>query len=405
MHSAPLPSPGALAAPVSRAQTRWTEFALALGGFAIGTSEFSIMGLLPDVAREVHVSVPQAGHLISAYALGVMIGAPVLAVACARLPRHRALLAFLAAITLGNLASALAPTYESLLVLRFLSGLPHGTFFGVAALVVAQFAGPEARARAVGRLMLGLTIACVVGSPLATGLGQYASWRTAYLLIGGLAALSWGLTLVSIPRLRADADASPWRELGALGRVQVWLTLGVGSVGFGGLFAVYTYITPTLTELAGLRLALVPLVLSGVGLGMVVGNLVGATFADRSLPKTIVAALLWNVLTLGAFTLAAHHAGAAAVCAFAIGMGFALVPGLQTRLMDVAADAQTLAASLNHSAFNLANALGAWFGGLAISAGWGWNATGGVGAAMAIAGLLLFGGAVGLERRAARPRP
>ncbi len=402
MHSAPLTSLGTLAAPVSRTQARWTEFALALGGFAIGTSEFSIMGLLPDVAREVHVSVPQAGHLISAYALGVMVGAPVLAVVCARLPRHRVLLGLLAALTHGNLASALAPSYESLWLLRFLSGLPHGTFFGVAALVVADFAGPEARARAVGRLMLGLTIACVVGSPLATGLGQVASWRTAYLLIGGLSACAWLLTLLHIPRTRALEGASPLRELGALRRVQVWLTLGVGSVGFGGLFAVYSYITPTLTELAGMRLALVPLVLAGVGLGMVVGNLVGAAFADRSLPRTIVAALLWNVVTLGAFWLTAHNPWLASLSAFAIGMGFALVPGLQTRLMDVAADAQTLAASLNHSAFNLANALGAWLGGLVIAAGLGWNATGWVGAAMAVAGLSLFGVSMALERRQPR---
>src|SRR6218665_254767 len=402
MHSAPLTSLGALSAPVSRPQARWTEFALALGGFAIGTSEFSIMGLLPDVAREVHVSVPQAGHLISAYALGVMVGAPVLAVVCARLPRHRVLLGLLAALALGNFASALAPSYESLWLLRFLSGLPHGTFFGVAALVVADFAGPEGRARAVGRLMLGLTIACVVGSPLATGLGQVASWRTAYLLIGGLAASAWLLTFLHIPRTRAIEGASPLRELGALRRVQVWLTLGVGSVGFGGLFAVYSYIPPTLTELAGMRLALVPLVLSGVGLGMVVGNLLGASFADRSLSKTIVAALLWNVVTLVSFWFTARNPWMASLSAFAIGMGFALVPGLQTRLMDVAADAQTLAASLNHSAFNLANALGAWFGGLVIAAGLGWNATGAVGAAMAVAGLALFGVSMGLERRRLR---
>jgi MFS transporter, DHA1 family, inner membrane transport protein len=199
--------------------------------------------------------------------------------------------------------------------------------------------------------------------------------------------------------MRAVEGASPLRELGARKRVQVWLTLGVGSVGFGGLFAVYTYITPTLTELSGLRLALVPLVLSGVGLGMVVGNLLGASFADRSLPRTIVAALLWNVITLASFWFTAHNSWMASLSAFAIGMGFALVPGLQTRLMDVAADAQTLAASLNHSAFNLANALGAWFGGWVIAAGWGWNATGAVGAAMAVAGLLLFGVATGLERR------
>ncbi|MDB4942830.1 MAG: permease [Labilithrix sp.] len=394
-----LPVPGTSGVPpVPRRQAAWTELALALGGFAIGTGEFSIMGLLPQVANELGVSIPQAGHLISSYALGVVIGAPVLAVLSARVPRHQLLLALMGMFALGNFASALAPSYGALLVLRFLTGVPHGTFFGVAALLVAEMAGRAGRARAVGRVMSGLTVACIVGSPLATSVGHLASWRTAYTAIGGIAAASFVLTLVHAPKTRAAEGASPLRELGALRRVQVWLTLGVGSIGFGGLFAVYTYLAPTMTELAGMRESMVPFVLAATGAGMFVGNLVGSHFADRALARTIVLSLLWNMAALAIYVHAARSAWAAPIATFAIGGGFALGPALQTRLMDVAADAQTLAASLNHSAFNLGNALGAWLGGLTISAGYGWSSTGWAGVGMALGGLVVFAVSYRIDR-------
>jgi DHA1 family inner membrane transport protein len=376
--------------------TPLTLLALSLASFAIGTGEFSVMGLLPQIARDLGVELVASRDIVSAYALGVVVGAPLLAVATARLARDRLIIAFLASIAAGNLASALAPGHGSLLVLRFLTALPHGAFFGVAALVAADLAGPDRRAQAVGRTMLGLTVAGIIGTPLAIVIGQLGGWRAAYVAIAAVSAIACALFAAVAPAMPAAASASPMRELGALRRPQVWLTLGIGSVGFGGLFAVYTFIAPTLTEHAGTSQATVPWVVALIGAGMVVGNLVGGRLADRALPATVAGALAWNAVVLVGFALCAHVAVLAAVLAFALGCGFALVPAVQTRLMDVAGDAQTLAASLNHSAFNVANALGAWLGGLAVARA-GWSATGWVGAGMAVVGAALFATSIVVE--------
>ena len=365
-------------------------FSLGVGGFAIGTGEFVIMGLLPEVARDIGVSIPQAGHVISAYALGVVLGAPVLAVLTAGMGRRALLVALMAVFAAGTFASAAAPGYVSLNLLRFVAGLPHGTYFGVAALVAAALAPPGRRAHAVGLVMLGLTGATLVGVPLAAALGQLFGWRSAFVLVGVIALLAMVLVHRNVPALAADAGASPWRELGALARPQVWLTLGIAAIGFGGMFAVFSYIKPTLLEVSGMPLAWVPAVLALFGLGMVVGNLVGARLADRSLMRTICAMLAWAALVLALFTLTAHHPVLAALNVFLIGTTVAIGPALQVRLMDVAGDAQTLAAALNHSAFNVANALGAWLGGVAISAGLGWTSTGWVGALLALGGMAIF---------------
>ncbi|HVR53369.1 MAG TPA: MFS transporter [Pseudorhodoferax sp.] len=365
-------------------------FSLGVGGFAIGTGEFVIMGLLPEVARDIGVSIPQAGHVISAYALGVVLGAPVLAVLSANMGRRALLMALMAVFAAGNFASAAAPGYWSLNLLRFAAGLPHGTYFGVAALVAAALAPPGRRAQAVGLVMLGLTGATLVGVPLAAALGQLFGWRSAFVLVGVIALLAMVLVHRNVPPLAADAGASPWRELGALARPQVWLTLGIAAIGFGGMFSVFSYIKPTLLEVSGMPLAWVPAVLALFGLGMVVGNLVGAKLADRSLMRTICAMLAWAALVLALFTLTAHHPVLAALNVFLIGTTVAIGPALQVRLMDVAGDAQTLAAALNHSAFNVANALGAWLGGVAISAGLGWTSTGWVGALLALGGMAIF---------------
>ena len=369
---------------------RWAELALAIGGFGIGTGEFVMMGLLPDVAGNFSVSIPAAGHVISAYALGVVVGAPLISVAAARWSRQRLLLALMTFFAVGNFASALAPGYASLIGIRFLAGLPHGAYFGVASLVAASLVPANERARAVGRMMLGLTGATLAGVPLATWLGQLFGWRAAYVLVGGIGVLTCALISRCVPRGGPVEGASPARELSALSHKQVWLTLGVGSVGFGGLFCVYSYITPTLTQVSGLPLRYVPLVLAVFGCGMILGNLIGAWLADRALMRTIGALLMWNAIILGTFSLAAPHAWMAAVVVLLIGTGVAIVPALQIRLMDVAGDAQTLAAALNHSAFNIANALGAWLGGLAIAGGLGWASTGWVGALLALAGLFIF---------------
>jgi MFS transporter, DHA1 family, inner membrane transport protein len=386
--------------PVSAAAPGFARAMLALGvgGFAIGTGEFVIMGLLPEVARDIGTSIPQAGHVISAYALGVVIGAPVLAVLAAGWRRRALLIALMAVFALGNFASALAPGYLSLNLLRFASGLPHGTYFGVAALVAAALAPPDRRARAVGLVMLGLTSATLVGVPIAAWLGQLFGWRAAFVFVGVIALLAMAMLRRDLPDLAAPSGASPLRELGALRRKQVWLTLGIGAIGFGGMFSVFSYIKPTLTEVAGLPLAGVPLVLALFGCGMVGGNLVGSRLADKALMPTIGGLLVWAALVLTTFSFAAHHVATAALNVFLIGTIVAIGPALQIRLMDVAGDAQTLAAALNHSAFNTANALGAWLGGAAITAGLGWTSTGWVGALLALAGLGVFAWSLASER-------
>jgi DHA1 family inner membrane transport protein len=376
--------------------------ALGVGGFAIGTGEFVIMGLLPEVARDIGTSIPQAGHVISAYALGVVIGAPVLAVLAAGWRRRALLIALMAVFALGNFASALAPGYLSLNLLRFASGLPHGTYFGVAALVAAALAPPHRRARAVGLVMLGLTGATLVGVPIAAWLGQIFGWRAAFVFVGLIALLAMAMLRRDLPDLAAPSGASPLRELGALKRKQVWFTLGIGAIGFGGMFSVFSYIKPTLTEVAGLPLAGVPLVLALFGFGMVGGNLVGSRLADKALMPTIGGLLVWAALVLTTFSFAAHHVATAALNVFLIGTIVAIGPALQIRLMDVAGDAQTLAAALNHSAFNTANALGAWLGGAAITAGLGWTSTGWVGALLALAGLGVFAWSLASERGSLR---
>ncbi|MFT3989032.1 MFS transporter [Aestuariivirga sp.] len=373
------------------AQARIAELALAIGSFAIGTGEFAAMGFLPSVATGLGVTVPQAGHIISAYALGVVIGAPVFAVLGARLSRHRLLLLLMMIFGLGNLVSALAPSFASLTVLRFATGLPHGAYFGVAALVAAGMAGPDARARAVGRVMLGLTIATLLGTPAATWAGQVLGWRVAFAFVGALGLLTVALVWFFVPRDVPDRLASPLRELTALREPQVWLTLAIGAVGFGGMFAVFSYITPTLVNVSNVPLAMVPLVIAIFGAGMIAGNLVGPRFADAALLPTIGGMILWNVAIMVLFASFAQVTWAAVLLVFCVGTGFAVMPALQTRLMDVGRDAQTLAAALNHSALNIANAVGAWLGGAAIAAGHGWASTGWVGAILGIMGLCVFG--------------
>ncbi len=375
------------------------EIALAAGGFGIGTGEFVIMGLLPEVATTYGVSVPQAGQVISAYALGVVIGAPIIAVLAAKLSRRTLLLLLMGLFAFGNVASALAPGFPSFTALRFLTGLPHGAYFGVAALVAASMVPPHRRARAVARVMLGLTIATLIGTPIATFLGQMMSWRAAFLMVGAIGALTVVLIALYLPKDKVADGASIRRELGAFGRLQVWLTLAVAAVGFGGMFSIFSYIAKTTTDTAGLSAGMVAVVLALFGLGMNVGNVVGSRMADYSLKGTIGGMLAFNVILMTVFSLTAHNPPMLLTCVFLTGCGFAACPAVQTRLMDVAADAQTLAAASNHSAFNIANALGAWLGGLVISWGYGYGATGYVGAVLSALGLAVFLLSVAVERR------
>lgn len=366
------------------------HFALAVGGFAIGTTEFATMSLLRYFARDLHIDEPTAGHVVSAYALGVVVGAPVIAVLSARVTRRTLLIALMAVFAAANLLSALAPTYRWMLVFRFLSGLPHGAYFGIATLVAASLVPVEKRTQAVGRVLLGLTVATIVGVPLANALGRVYGWRWGFAVVAALALLCAVLIALLAPRDRMAAGASPLRELGALGRPQVWLTLAIGAVGFGGIFAVYTYLGSTLIDVTKLSPAVVPLVFSVFGLGMTAGNLVIPRFADRALMPTAGLLLVGSAIVLALYPAAAANPWTVSVDVFLIGMSGALATVLQTRLMDVAGDAQSLAAALNHSAFNVANALGPWLGGMAIAAGLGLTSTGYVGCALALGGLAIW---------------
>ncbi len=374
-------------------------FALAVGGFGIGTGEFVIMGLLPDVAKTFEVSIPMAGYVISAYALGVVVGAPIIAVLSARVPRRTLLLWLMGLFAAGNILSAMAPDFWSFTFLRFLTGLPHGAYFGVASLVAASMVPPNKRTRAVGRVMLGLTIATLLGTPLATFMGQLLSWRAAFYLVGGIGALTVALVWYFKPKDKVKEGASILRELSAFTKPQVWLTLGIAAVGFGGMFSVFSYIASTTTETAQMPVAMVSVVLALFGIGMNVGNIVGSRLADRSLIGTIGGTMIFNVVVMTTFGLTAQYPVMLCLCVFLIGCGFAAGPALQTRLMDVAADAQTLAAASNHSAFNIANALGAALGGIVITWGWGFAATGYVGAVLSLFGLAVFLISVRLERK------
>jgi DHA1 family inner membrane transport protein len=386
----------------SRVHPALAILTLALGGFGIGTTEFVSMGLLPDMARDVSVSIPAAGHVVSAYALGVVVGAPLLAALGAHLPRRTMLIGLMAAFAVGNAASALAPTYGSLVLARFATGLPHGAYFGVAALVAASLVSPRKRAQAVGWMMLGLSVANVVGVPAATWLGQQLGWRSAYWAVAGVGVLSVLALIRWAPHQSSSPQAGMRRELGALREPQVWLTLLVGTVGFGGMFATYTYIAPTMTEVAGMERSAVPVVLALFGVGMVTGNIVGGWAADRGVVGTIFIGMSTVAVVLAGFTVAVRNPWTGALVVTLVGLsGAALVPGLQTRLMDVAGHAQTLAASLNHAALNIANALGAWLGGVVISLGWGFPSTGWVGVVLAVLGLVVMAVSAVLDRRLA----
>lgn len=396
MHMVSHGSPGAAAsaAPATRVLpprvVRLVLFALGVGGFAIGTSEFAVMGLMPEIARGLGISEPQVGHVISAYALGVVVGAPALAILGARLPRRTLLLALMAFYALGNLASALSPGYHAMLLFRFIAGLPHGAYFGVAALVAASISPPGQRGRAVGQVMLGLSIALLVGNPLATWLGQVFEWRHAFGLVALIALLTVAMVARALPPDPDEPHQDPIRELRDFNRKPVWLALGIGAIGFSGMFCVFSYLAPTMTQVTGLPESWIPFGLVAFGVGSIIGTLGGGLLYDRLRFRAVAVVLAWSVVVLLVFPLAAHATWPLLLVVVAVGTMGALATVLQAHLMEVAASAQTLAAASNHSAFNAANALGPWLGGMAISAGFGWTATGYVGAATAVIGLLVY---------------
>jgi MFS transporter, DHA1 family, inner membrane transport protein len=388
------------AAPAATTRVVLAILALATGGFTIGTTEFVTMGLLPEIAEGVGVSIPKAGHLISAYAVGVVVGAPVIAFLGARLPRRALLLSLMGGYTLANVLSAVAAGFGLLTLGRFLAGLPHGAYFGVASLVAASLVEPSRKGRAVASVMLGLSVANVLGVPAATWMGQHLGWRSAFLAAAALGLATAVMVLVLVPSSPGDPAASGRRELSAFLSAQVWLTLLAGAIGFGGMFAVYTYISPTVTSTGGLASSAVPVFLLAFGIGMVMGTWLAGVLADWSIFRSLLGSALGMGLVLLLFAVVAPLGWWALPVAFLIPvLGSVLVVNLQLRLMDVAGEAQTLGAAMNHASLNVANALGAWLGGAVIAAGLGYRAPAVMGAALSLAGLLVLTGSALLHRR------
>jgi DHA1 family inner membrane transport protein len=367
---------------LSPARVRLALLALAIGGFGIGTTEFVALGLLPNIAHDLLPALyaqssaaanAQAGWLVSAYALGVVVGAPTIAAFSARFPRKNLLVVLAAVFTLSTIASAALPSFGLVLAARFVAGLPHGAYFGIASLVAANLMGPGRRGAGVAYVLSGLTIANVIGVPAITALGQAAGWRIAYLAVATIFAITFVALVALLPRQAGNPEATMKRELAAFGRSQVWLTLLTGAVGFGGFFAVYTYIAPIATDVTRLAPSLVPFVLVAIGLGMTLGNIVGGRLADRSVVLTIFGSFALFAVSLTGLALTAQSSIGLFVFVFLIGVAAsAISPAIQTRLMDVAGDSQTLAAAANHSALNIGNSLGAYLGGLTIAAGLGY---------------------------------
>ncbi|WP_081236921.1 MFS transporter [Streptomyces viridosporus] len=376
--------------------------ALAVVAFGLGTTEFATMGLLPQIADGVGVSVPDAGNLVSAYALGVVVGAPLLTGIGARVPHKRLLLLLSGLFVVGNVASALAPGFGLLFGARFLTGLPHGALFGVGAVVASRLVAPDRAARAVSRMFLGLTVANIVGVPAGTALGQQLGWRSAYLAISVIGLVALAALALFVPHQPRGRQSGIRHELRAMGNRQVAIGLAVAVVGFGGFFAVYSYLVPILTEVTGLSDSSTTLVLALYGVGMTLGTLVAGPLTDRALRPTLYAGLALLAAALVTFSFTVHSTVPALVTITFIGaLGSFITTPVQMLLMAKAKDAPTMAAASNHSAFNLANAGGAWLGGLALSAGWGWTSPALVGAALALAGLglALTGGLLNRDGR------
>ncbi|MGE6757937.1 MFS transporter [Corallococcus interemptor] len=377
--------------------------ALSLGGFGIGTTEFATMGILPQIASGLGTTIPLSGHVIAAYALGVVVGAPLVAIVTARMSRRALLLLLMVAFTLGNTASALAPTLDTLIVARFMAGLPHGAYFGVASVVGAELLGAGRKGRAVALIMAGLTVANIIGVPLATFLGQQLGWRSTFLLVGVIGLVTLLALWLWVPHVASLGGSSIRQELSALRQPQVWWTSLVGAVGFGGLFAVYSYIAPTLMFASGMSESALPWVLALFGVGMTVGAFLGGRLTDHSVTVAMWVGFAATTVVMTLFALTAQSPWAAVPLVFLIGVAAQfLAPAVQVRLMESSPGAPSLAASMSHSALNIANAAGAWVGGVVIAAGYGYLAPAWAAVVMTLVGAALFAVA---NRGAPRPAP
>ncbi|MDE1161214.1 MAG: MFS transporter [Acidobacteriaceae bacterium] len=372
----------------------WVIFALSVTAFAIGTTEFTAMTVVPAVAEELRISVPQAGQAVSVYALGVVIGGPLLTALAASYSRKKTALLLLALFALGNASTVIVHSYSTLLISRFVAALPHAALLGIAALIAAEVVEPEQLSRAIGLVMLGLSVATVVGVPVAQWIGQEFGWRWSFGVVALVSGLALLLTWIFVPN-QAPTEASSWRkELQTLKNSQVLLNLLVGALGYGGLFAVYTYLGPTLLHVTHASVATVPVELAIVGVGMTTGTLVLPLVASKALSKTIGWLLGCETVLFALFPLADTHLWSLSVLLFLLGNLGALAALLQTRLIEIADESKSVASALNHCAFNIANALGPFLAGLAITAGFGWGSSGIVGAGLCLAALLTLGVAV-----------
>lgn len=370
-------------------------YALAIGGFAIGLTEFVIMGLLPEVARDFAVSETAAGYFISGYALSVAIGAIVLTAALTKVDRKKALLGLMILFIAGNLLSAIAPDYSSMMIGRIVAALCHGAFFGIGAVVASKLVAPTKRAAAISIMFAGLTIANVMGVPFGTLLGQAAGWRSTFWAITIMGVLSFIAIALLVPaRIGADAASNPAGlrgEFRVFRSPQVWLSIGITVLGYGGMFGGFTYIAFTLTEVGGFASASVPWLLMLFGAGLFVGNIIGGRAADKNLGLTLLVLLVALTAVLAIFALTAGNQIMTLISLVLMGgFGFATVPGLQMRVMAHAEQAPTLASAANIAAFNVGNALGAWIGGLTLAAGLGFTSPLWAGAAVTVAGLIVL---------------
>ncbi len=376
--------------------------ALTAGAFGIGTTEFVIMGLLLQVSDDLHVTIAAAGLLISGYALGVAIGAPLLTIASRRLPRKTVLLALMAVFTLGNIACALAPNYEFLMAARVITSLAHGTFFGVGSVVATGLVPPQRRASAIAIMFTGLTAATLLGVPAGAWLGLHHGWRAAFWAVAAIGVAAFAVLAWFVPAAGAEERPAPLREeLAVLARPQVLLGLAMTVLGYAGVFAVFTYVQPLLTRIAGLPEAAVSPILLLFGAGLAVGNLLGGRLADRAPMPAVLGTLAALSLVLGAMQWAMPTPWSAVGFVGLLGVAaFATVAPLQLRVLEKASGAgQNLASSLNIAAFNLGNALGAWTGGVVIEHGPGLQALGWVAALLTLAGLAIALWSRALDRR------
>ena len=366
-------------------------YALMIGAFGIGTTEFVIMGILPQIGKDLGVSLSSAGLLISAYALGVAVGAPLLSLLASRTPKKSALIALMAVFTIGNLVCAIAPDYWTLMVARVVTSFAHGTFFGIGAIVATSLVQPNQKSMAIALMFTGLTLANILGVPFGTWLGQMHGWRMTFWAVTAVGPLAMLALAYFVPK--ADIKEAPINvrhEFATVMKPQVLLGLLLTVIGFGGVFALFTYIAPILTTISGFAESAVSPILLLFGLGLILGNIVGGKLSDKKLMATLVGSLFALTLVLTAFGFFSHSQVGVVILVFLIGFaGFATVPPLQMRVLESASAAPNLASALNIAAFNVGNAMGAWAGGLMIDRGSGLPGVSWVAAGIAASAFLL----------------